>query len=155
MEMRHHARKIPIVGLLDYLAKAVTGTARPRSYFRLPPHRDISSYQGGDYVFKRSHSAGFEHVRIPERDGGGSVEKDNNGVVDEGFDFEDEMRWFIQDHVPLLKGFECRVGVCLQRPEKKVIFRKWTSRNVSATPNGGMYWDCDDVGDLVDISTLQ
>jgi hypothetical protein len=152
MEMRHHARKIPLVDTLDRIAKHITLTARPTSHFYIPIHRTLSSYRGGDCVFKRSHSAGFRHVIIPE---GNTSDVDDNAVVDPNFDFGDEPRWFIQDMVPLLKWFECRVGICLQRPENKVIFQKWTSKNTAADPDDGAIWDYDDVGALIDISTLQ
>jgi ABC-type uncharacterized transport system permease subunit len=45
-----------------------------------------------------------------------------------GIKFSDEARWFIQEMVPLLKQFECQVGICLQDPEEKVIFQKCTSK---------------------------
>jgi hypothetical protein len=152
-EMRHHARKIPLVDTLDRIAKHITLTARPTSHFHVLSHRTLSSYRGGDYVFKRSHSAGFRHVVIPE---GNPLDVDDNAVVDPNFDFGDEPRWFIQDMVPLLKQFECRVGICLQRPEEKVIFRKWTGKSTAGDPDGhGIIWDYNDVDALIDISTLQ
>jgi hypothetical protein len=151
-EMRHHARKIPLIDTLDRIAKDITSTARPTSYFHMPNNRTLDSYRGGEYVFKRTHSAGFRHVIIPK---GNPVDteldsEDNKSVIDSDFDVQDEPRWFIQDMVPMLKRLECRVGICLQRPEKKVIFRKWTSKSTT-----GGNWDCCDVGALIDISTLE
>ena len=164
MEMRNHARKIPLVDTLDRIAKDITSTARPTSYFHIPRNRTIGSYKRGDYVFKRTHSAGFRHVIIPEGSPSGldnvvvnttPDSEDNNSVIDSEFDFEDEPSWFIQDMVPLLKRLEFRVGICLQHPEKKVIFRKWTSKSTGVNPDGGHQVDFDDVGALIDISTLE
>ena len=151
MEMRYHARKIPLIHTLDQIAKEITFTTWPTSSFHIPRNRTLSSYRGGDYVFKRTHSAASQHVIIPN---GNSSDEDNDAVIDTKFDFEDEPRWFIQEKVPLLKQFECRVGICLQRPEK-VIFRKWTSRNSEVGPDGESIWQLEDVGALIDINTLQ
>lgn len=151
-EMRRHARKSPLIHTLDHIAKEITFTARPATLSHIPSHRTLSSYRAGDHVFKRSHSAGFRHVVIPE---GNPSDEDNNGIIDPGFDFRDEPRWFIQDMVPLLKKFECRVGICLQEQEEKVIFRKWTSRKPAVDSEDGMDWQSVDVGALIDISTLQ
>ena len=63
--MRNHARKIPLLHPLDRIAKDITLTARPTSYFQIPSNRTISSYKRGDYVLKRTHSAAFQHVIIP------------------------------------------------------------------------------------------
>ena len=152
-EMRNHARKIPLLETLDRIAKDITLTARPTSYYHIPSNRTISSYKKGDYVFKRSHSAAFQHVVIPN--GSPSLDSDdNNSVIDLNFDVADEPRWFIQDMVHSLMRIECRVGICLQRPEKKVIFRKWTSKSAGFGPEDGSVMDCNEVGALIDISRL-
>jgi hypothetical protein len=150
-EMRNHARKIPLLHTLDRIANDITLTARPSSYFHIPPNRTISSYKRGDHVFKRTHSAAFRHVIIPD---GSPSGVDDDSVLDLKFDFEDEPRWFIQDVVPSLKRIECRVGICLQRPDKKVIFRKWTSKSAGFGPEDGLVMDCNDVDALIDIGTL-
>ena len=161
-EMRNHAHKIPLVDTLDRIAKYITLTARPTSLFHIPPTRTIDSYKGGDYVFKRTHSAGFRHVIIPERKPSDednhtkdnhTESEDSNSPIDPKYDSKDEARWFLQETVPLLKRFECRVGICLKCPEK-VIFRKWTNRN-TADKSSGTTWDCIDVDALIDISTLE
>ncbi len=163
-EMRNHARKIPVLHTLDRIAKDITLTARPASYFHIPRNRTISSYKRGDHVFKRSHSAGFRHVIIPKGNPSGVDNnvvvdteldsEDNNSVIDLKFDFEDEPRWFIQDTVPSLKRIECRVGICLRRPEKKILFRKWTSKSAGFGPEDGLVLDCHEIDALIDISTL-
>ena len=164
MEMRNHACKIPLVHTLDRIAKDITFTARPTSHFHIPSNRTLSSYKAGDYVFKRTHSAGFQHVIIPTGSPSGVDNNmvvdtapdsdDNNSVIDINFDFEDEPRWFIQDMVPSLKRIECRVGICLQHPEEKVVFRKWTSKSTGFGPEDGVIMDCNEVGALIDISRL-
>jgi hypothetical protein len=145
MEMHCHARKTPVIHTLDRIAKDITSTARPTTYLHLHPCRTLASYRD-DHVIKRTHSAGFRHVILP----GGSAP-----IEDTGTEFSDEASWFIQQVIPLLKQFECRVGICLQDPEKKVIFRKWTGRDSTVGPDEGTVWQYGDVGSLIDIGTLQ
>ena len=145
MEMRHHARKIPGIILLDQIAQDITKTARPTSYFHIKPGRTLASYQGDKYVFKRSHSAGSQHVKMPK------ANMDLSATIDERFNEKDEPRWFIQEKVPLLEKFECRVSICLKHPENKVLFRKWTRHD----PKNRDMWNVDEIGSLIDISTLQ
>ena len=148
MEMREHARKIPLIETLDYIAKHITHTARPISLFQLPGDRTLSDYLKGGHVLKRSHSAGNQHVIVPKGNDGGSPRKQDGVSLDPTFDLKDEARWFLQEKVPFLEVFECRVGICLQRPKNEVIFRKWTGRS-------GDGWICVNVGALIDISKLQ
>ena len=51
--------------------------------------------------------ASYMSVYQKEGNGRGSLETDNNAVVDKEFNFGDKLRWFNQDKVTLLKGFEC------------------------------------------------
>src|SRR5258706_1377761 len=165
MEMQNHACKIPILDTLDRIAKDITLTAQPTSYFHIPRNCTIGSYRRGNHVFKQTHSTGCQHVIIPDGnplgvDNNAVVDtkpnfEDNNSVIDPKFDLEDKPRWFIQDTVPLLKLLECQVGICLQHPEKKVIFQKWTSKNTAGSPDGGCMWDYGNVGALINISTLE
>ena len=146
MEICHHTRKTPLVRVLDHISSQITSTTRPSTHLHIPRFCTIRSLRK-DHVFKQSHSAGFQHVIVPKGNAAGNE-------IDPDFNILDKARWFLQEEVPLLKKFECRVGICLQRQEK-VIFRKWTDFDSRCNPAVETVWNWEEVGALINISTLR
>jgi len=114
MEMCSHTCKIPLICILDHIAKAIMFTAWPATHLGFHPNCTPSSYLP-DHVFKQTHSRGPPHVILP---GGYALGEDNNAEVDARFEPLNELRWFLQEMVPLLKWFECWVSIYLGDPEK-------------------------------------
>jgi len=136
MEMHNYTCKIPLVCMLDHITKTITCTTWPATHLHVHHNCTLSSYLPG-HVCKWTHSAGFLHVIVP---GGNAPGEDNNVEVDTRFKPLNEARWFLQEMVPLIKWFECWVGICLQDPEKKIIFQKWTSREPTGHSNKDIIW---------------
>ena len=125
-EMRYLSLKLPLVQMLDDLAKEqVTHSQRPVT--RPLPSRLSYHKLHHAYMVKRSHSSGGDHVRRISRSE--EIPWDHSpGTV-----------YFLQEYVDWLATMgEARIGIVGGR---KIIFRTWTRRLASDTEDDEGSWE--------------
>ena len=125
-EMRYHALKLPLVHMLDDLAKEqVTHSRRPAT--KPLPTRLLYRNLHNKYMVKRSHSSGGDHVHRISL--GKPVPWDRSpGTF-----------YFLQEYVDWLGTMgEARIGVV---GGQKIIFRTWTGRLASNAKKDDGIWE--------------